>query len=73
MPVSLGLANEEGFPHQGTINFIDNQVNPKTGTLRLRGVFPNKDDGALARLFRPRARARRPTPPGAAGHRPRHR
>src|SRR5205807_3840623 len=27
-PVSLGLASEEGFPHQGTINFVDNQVNP---------------------------------------------
>jgi RND family efflux transporter MFP subunit len=46
-PVSLGLATEEGFPHQGTINFVDNQVNPKTGTLRARGVFPNKD-GALS-------------------------
>jgi RND family efflux transporter MFP subunit len=42
-PVSLGLATEEGFPHQGTINFVDNQVNPKTGTLRLRGVFANAD------------------------------
>jgi RND family efflux transporter MFP subunit len=46
-PVSLGLATEEGFPHQGTINFVDNQVNPKTGTLKARGVFPNKD-GALS-------------------------
>jgi RND family efflux transporter MFP subunit len=43
-PVFLGLANEDGFPHRGTINFVDNQVNPRTGTLRLRGVFPNKDD-----------------------------
>ena len=42
--VSLGLATEEGFPHRGTINFADNQVNPKTGTLRVRGVFPNKDE-----------------------------
>jgi RND family efflux transporter MFP subunit len=37
-PVSLGLANEEGYPHQGTVNFLENQVNPKTGTIRLRGV-----------------------------------
>ncbi len=44
IPVFLGLANEGGYPHQGTINFVDNQVNPKTGTLRLRGVFPNKDE-----------------------------
>ena len=41
IPVWLGLANEEGHPHRGTINFIDNQVNPKTGTLKVRGVFPN--------------------------------
>jgi len=43
-PVELALANEQGYPHHGTINFVDNQVNPKTGTLRLRGVFPNKDE-----------------------------
>src|SRR5262249_8456658 len=30
-------------PHKGTINFVDNQVNPKTGTMRLRGVFRNKE------------------------------
>jgi RND family efflux transporter MFP subunit len=42
--VSLELGNETGFPHKGTMNFVDNQVNPKTGTLRLRGVFPNKDE-----------------------------
>jgi RND family efflux transporter MFP subunit len=44
LPVALALANEEGFPHKGVVNFVDNQVNPKTGTLRLRGTFPNKDD-----------------------------
>jgi RND family efflux transporter MFP subunit len=50
-PVSLGLANEEGYPHQGTINFVENQVNPKTGTIRVRGVFPNKDQVLLPGLF----------------------
>ncbi len=45
VPVSLSLATDEGFPHQGTINFVDNQVNSQTGTLRLRGVFPNEDVG----------------------------
>ena len=44
LPVLLGLANEEGHPHRGTINFVDNQVNPRTGTLRLRGVFENKKE-----------------------------
>src|SRR5258708_7001506 len=43
LPVQLSLANEDGFPHEGTVNFVDNQINPKTGTLRLRGVFANKD------------------------------
>jgi RND family efflux transporter MFP subunit len=50
-PVSLGLANEEGHPHQGTINFVDNQVNPKTGTIRVRGVFPNKQEHLLPGFF----------------------
>jgi RND family efflux transporter MFP subunit len=50
-PVSLGLGNEIGFPHDGTINFVDNQVNPKTGTIRLRGVFPNKDQVLLPGFF----------------------
>jgi RND family efflux transporter MFP subunit len=50
-PVSLGLANEEGFPHQGTINFVDNRVNPKTGTIRVRGVFPNQEQVLLPGLF----------------------
>ena len=73
IPVSLGLANEDGFPHQGTINFVDNQVNPKTGTLRVRGVFPNKDEVLVPGLFRPRPGARRPAPQGPARHRPRPR
>jgi RND family efflux transporter MFP subunit len=60
VPVSLGLAAEEGFPHTGTINFVDNQVNPKTGTLRARGVFPNRD-GALSPGFF--ARLRMPVSP----------
>jgi RND family efflux transporter MFP subunit len=60
LPVALGLAIEEGFPHQGTINFVDNQVNPKTGTLRVRGVFPNKDEVLSAGFF---ARVRVPTGP----------
>jgi RND family efflux transporter MFP subunit len=50
-PVAMGLANQEGFPHRGTIDFEDNQVNPKTGTLRVRGVLPNKDEGLSPGLF----------------------
>ena len=44
IPVWLALATDEGFPHEGWLDFVDNQVNPKTGTLRVRGVFPNKDE-----------------------------
>jgi RND family efflux transporter MFP subunit len=57
LPVFLGLANEKGFPHEGTINFVDNQLNPRTGTMRLRGTFPNKDNVLVPGLF---ARIRMP-------------
>ena len=50
-PVALGLGSEEGFPHRGTINFEDNQVNAKTGTLRVRGVFPNRDEALSPGYF----------------------
>jgi RND family efflux transporter MFP subunit len=59
-PVMLGLATEDGFPHQGTINFSDNQLNPKTGTLRVRGVFGNKDEALTPGFF---ARIRIPISP----------
>nr|WP_298689441.1 efflux RND transporter periplasmic adaptor subunit [uncultured Dongia sp.] len=42
-PVYLGLSNEEGHLHQGQMDFIDNQVNPTTGTIRARAVFDNTD------------------------------
>ena len=47
-PVRVGLANEQGFPHTGTVDFIDNQVDPKTGTIRARAVLANPD-----RVFTP--------------------
>jgi RND family efflux transporter MFP subunit len=51
VPVWLGLANEDGYPRRGTINFVDNQVNPRTGTLRLRGVFPNPGEALSPGYF----------------------
>jgi len=42
-PVRVGLANEEGFPHTGEVDFVDNQLNPQTGTIRARAVLDNKD------------------------------
>ena len=50
-PVRVGLANEEGFPHEGTMNFVDNQVNAQTGTIRARAVLPNKDGLYIPGLF----------------------
>src|SRR5437667_8662824 len=51
LPVALGLATQEGFPFQGTINFVDNQINPKTGTLRVRGVFANPKEALSPGFF----------------------
>src|SRR5262249_44621151 len=43
IPVQVGLGNETGFPHTGRIDFIDNRVDPATGTMRVRAVLENKD------------------------------
>ena len=40
-PVFVGLANEEGYPHQGTIAFVDNEIDGATGTVRARGRLEN--------------------------------
>src|ERR1700690_2984017 len=50
-PVQVGLANEEGFPHSGYVDFLDNQLNPQTGTIRARAVFENKDGQFTPGLF----------------------
>ena len=40
--VKMGLADEDGYPHDGVVNFVDNRLDPATGTLQLRGLFDNK-------------------------------
>lgn len=47
--INLGLMNEDGFPRQGTIDFVDNQIDPKTKTCRIRGTLA-KSDGLLPGL-----------------------
>src|SRR5712691_9437592 len=42
-PVSVRLADESDYKHQGRMDFVDNVLNPKTGTIRGRAVFDNKD------------------------------
>ena len=49
--LQLGLVGEDGFPHAGCINFQDNQIAPKTGTLRVRGLFANDDDALQPGYF----------------------
>jgi membrane fusion protein, multidrug efflux system len=51
--VLMGLQGEEGFPHKGTVNFVNNQVNPTTGSISVRGVFPNPRPEGGARLLSP--------------------
>ncbi len=42
VPVYLGTRLDRGYPHAGRIDFADNRLDPTTGTLRVRGIFPNK-------------------------------
>ena len=53
LPVFMGLQGEEGFPHQGAINFLDNQVDPTTGSILVRGTFPNPRPERGIRLLSP--------------------
>ncbi len=50
-PMAFGLANEKGYPHEGTLDFAAISVTPTTGTLLLRGIAPNKDGKVLPGLF----------------------
>ncbi len=69
MPVSMGLQGEIGFPHQGTVNLVNNQSNASTGTTLLRAVFPNPVPKGGRRLISPGmfARIRLPVEPAASG------
>ena len=51
LPVAMRLANEQDYQHWGKLDFVDNQVNTQTGTLRVRAVFNNQDGALLPGLF----------------------
>jgi multidrug efflux system membrane fusion protein len=53
LPVLMGLEGEDGFPHKGTVNFVNNVVNPSTGTIAVRGLFPNPRPANGRRLLSP--------------------
>jgi membrane fusion protein, multidrug efflux system len=49
--VFLGLVGEQGYPHEGRLDFLDNQVDPHSGTIRARAVFDNHDGRFTPGLF----------------------
>jgi RND family efflux transporter MFP subunit len=51
IPATFGLLTEDGYPHQGHLDFASISVAPTTGTLQVRGVFPNNDFAVLPGLF----------------------
>jgi len=51
IPVELQLADETNFPHHGYIESFDNRLDPNTGSILLRAVFPNSDGRILPGLF----------------------
>lgn len=57
IPLDIGLANETGYPHKGYFDFAAITLTPTTGTLQIRGIFPNPDGKILPGLF---ARGRTP-------------
>ena len=62
--VKIGLSIEEGFPHEGVIDFVDNRFDPTTGTIRMRAVLANPDrlmlPGLLVRVRVPLETPRNP-------------
>jgi multidrug efflux system membrane fusion protein len=50
-PVQVGLVSEDGYPHSGIVDSVDNQVDPATGTIRARARVANPDRVLLPGLF----------------------
>jgi RND family efflux transporter MFP subunit len=51
VPVEMALADETGFPHRGMVSFVDNKIDPGTGTLQVRGTFPNENRNISPGMF----------------------
>ena len=64
--ILLGLANDKGHPYTGKLDFIDNRVDPNTGTIRVRGVFANPKPKRGSRPLTPGLFARVRVPLGEA-------
>ena len=63
LPVSVGVVDEEGFPHRGVLDFVDNRVDPDRGTVKFRARFPNPNGllspGLFARVRLPQGEPRK--------------
>ena len=51
LPVKVGLVGEDGYPHQGTVDFTDNQLNAGTGTIRMHALLENAERRFTPGLF----------------------
>jgi RND family efflux transporter MFP subunit len=51
LPVEIGLADEEGYPHRGLLDFVDNKLDRDTGTLQVRALFENENEFLTPGLF----------------------
>jgi RND family efflux transporter MFP subunit len=51
LPIRMALASDEGFPREGRTDFLDNQLDAATGTIRTRAVFRNQDQALTPGLF----------------------
>lgn len=51
IPCFLQLGNETNFPHEGVVDFVDNHLDPATGTIRCRGVFMNPNGYLTPGMF----------------------
>lgn len=49
--IEVGLQNEKGYPHKGTLNFVNTSLNPSTGTMEFRGLIENKNKLFIPGLF----------------------
>ncbi len=68
VPITMGLANEVGYPHAGHLDFVDNKLDTTTATLLLRGIFANPKPADGPRPLSPGMFVRIRVPIGPAYH-----
>jgi multidrug efflux system membrane fusion protein len=51
IPIDIGLMTEQGYPHRGTLDYVAPDIDPTTGTLTVRAIFPNADNMLLPGFF----------------------